>query len=174
MKYHLLSLVVSSVLLISLMGCEDNSMNNPVSGTSVDKVQPPGVNTLSGKIMLDHRVGDPVRINNYYQLTGNISYTQELFSVNNPNQDIVPGYNINLDIQVDAILKDYLSNLEPNSWEIKAESNDRFYINAAGSYTLIKAYPVVGTKDRLELVFTFIVTTDGMKLEGVILSSPVV
>jgi len=172
MKNILLAFVVSSVLLF-LIGCEDSSMNNPVSAESLNKkVEPPGVSILHESIILEHKLIDPVKVNNYYLLSGKINYSQELILKNLPS--IAPGYEINLDISVDASLKDMLSSLEPNSWRIKSESVDRFFLSKDGSYTLIKTYPIDGLLDRIELNCIFTVNSQGLKLVSVDLRSPVV
>ena len=172
MKNILLAFVVSSVLLF-LIGCEDSSMNNPVSAESLNKkVELPGVCILRESIILEHKLIDPVKVNNYYLLSGKINYSQELILNNLPI--ITPGYEINLDISVDASLKDMLSSLEPNSWRIKSESVDRFFLNKDGSYTLIKTYPIDGMLDRIELNCIFTVNSQGLKLVSVDLRSLVV
>jgi hypothetical protein len=172
MKNILLALVVSSALLVLLIGCEDNSINDPVSAESFNKVGPPNRNTLRGSINLEHKLVDPVRVHNYYLLCGKINYSQ-LLILKSP-QDIALGYDVNLDISVDITLKDILSSLEPSIGKIKSESEDRFYLNANGSYILVKSYPIKSLPDRIELVCTFAVTTEGLKLESVVLNSPVV
>ena len=172
MKNILLSLAVSSVLLVLLIGCEDSSLNNSVSDESLNKTGPPNGNTLSGTIILDHKLVDPVTVNNYYILSGKINYTQVLV-VKSP-QAIEAGYDVNLDISVDATLKDILSNREPNIGKITSESDDRFYLDVNGRYILVKSYPVDGMTDMIELVCTFAITAEGLKLESVVLSSPVV
>ena len=170
MKNILLAFVVSSVLL--LIGCEDSSINNPVSTESSNQVGKPNDNTLRGSITLEHKLGDPVRRNDYYLLSGKINYTQVL-NRRSP-QAIAAGYDVYLNISVDATLKDILSNLEPNIGEIKSESEDRFYLNTNGNYILVKSYQINGLPERIELVCTFAVTAEGLKLESVVLYSAVV
>jgi len=171
MKNILLAFVVSSVLLF-LIGCEDSSMNNPVSAELSNHVGKPNNNTLRGSITLEHKLGDPVRRSDYYLLSGKINYTQVL-NRRSP-QTVAAGYDVYLNISVDATLKDILSNLEPNIGEIKSESEDRFFLNTNGNYILVKSYQVNGLPERIELICTFAVTAEGMKLESVVLNSPVV
>jgi hypothetical protein len=171
MKNYLLALVVTSSLLLSLIGCQDNSINNPVSSESTNKASPPGVNILRGSIILEHKLVDLVRINNYYFVSG------KLITLKNQNENLsatMPGYDVKLNISLDAILKEIFTNLDPNSWNIRSNSVDHFYLNTRGSYTLVKIYPIDGAPNRIELVCTFEATTQGLKLESVVLSSPVV
>jgi hypothetical protein len=173
MKKILLASVVSSVLLVLLISCEDNSINNPVSAELLNKkAGPPAVNILRGSIILERKLIDPVRVNNYHLLSGKISYSQELI-LNTPPV-IEPGYDVNLDILMDATIKDSLSSIKPNSWKIKYESVDRFFLNRDGSYTLIKNYPIDGMVDRIEMDCIFAVSSQGLKLVSVDLRSPVV
>jgi hypothetical protein len=173
MKNILLAIVVSSVLLVLLISCEDNSINNPISAELLNKkFGPPAVNILHGSIVLERKLIDPVRVNNYYLLSGKISYSQELILKTPPA--IEPGYDVNLDILMDATIKDSLSSIKPNSWKIKSESVDRFFLNRDGSYTLIKTYPIDGMVDRIELDCIFAVSSQGLKLVSVDLRSPVV
>jgi hypothetical protein len=173
MKNILLSLVVFSVLLLLLVGCEDNSINNPVSAESFNKAGPLSGNTLNGSIILEHKLAGLGTVNKYYLLSGKIYYSQELI-IKNP-QAIVLGYDVKLDISVDAVLKDISApSGEQNAWRILSKSEDLVFVAANGSYVLVKSYPVLGRTDEMELVCTFAITTRGLKLENVVLSSPVV
>lgn len=173
MKNIVLSLVVSSVLLLLIVGCEDNSINNPISAESFNKAEPNSGITLHGSIILDRRLEVPGTIKKYYLLRGKINYSQELI-INSP-QAIVPGYDVKLDISIDAILKDIsVPSGEQNTWKILAESKEITFVALNGSSILVKSYPVLGRTDKMELVCTFVITTQGLKLESVVLSSSVV
>jgi hypothetical protein len=173
MKNIVLSLVVSSVLLLLVVGCEDNSINNPISVESFNKAEPNSGITLHGSIILDHRLEVPGTIKKYYLLSGTIRYSQELIINNFPAKE--PGHNVLLDISIEALLKDVsASNGEQNTWKILAESKELTFVALNGSTILVKSYPVLGRTDEMELVCTFAITTQGLKLESVVLSSPVV
>ena len=172
MKNILFSLVISSIMLL-LVSCEENSVNNPVSTESVDKVGPHSEKTLRGSITLNHNLEAPGTIKKYLHLSGKIYYSQQLIITDRP--DIAPGYDVELDISVDAILKDVNAvNGEQNTWKILAKSEDITFVAINGSSILVKSYPVLGRTDELQLVCTFEITTQGMELKSVALSSPVV
>jgi hypothetical protein len=173
MKRSIVNLIVSLFLLLVLFGCEDNSINSPVSNEKVNKADPLGINNLEGTIILDQKLIDPINVNNYYLLKGKINFSRELTFIQS-SMAVTPIYEVRLDIYVDATLRDYLSNLEPNTWNIKSESHDRFNLNENGNYTLVKTYPIDGMPDMIELDCTFSVTTEGIKLDEVFLRSPVV
>lgn len=168
MKNHIISLVASFALLISLMGCQDNFRNNPVSSKAFEKVGPTSAEPLQGSITLANRLVDPIKVNNYYLLNGKIKYSQELFIKTGATE---PKYEVRLDVAVDAVLTD---NLEPKQWDINAKSKDRFYLDVKGSRTLVKSYPINGTTDLFTLVCKFEVDSKGLKLANVKLNSPVV
>jgi hypothetical protein len=48
-------------------------MNNPVSNDLINKAGPPSGKTLRGSIILEHKLVDPVRMNNYFLLSGKIN-----------------------------------------------------------------------------------------------------
>ena len=173
MKNHLVFLIFFSIVFISLFGCEDNSINNPVSTDAVNKTEPFGINTLHGTIILDHKLVDPVEVSNYYLLNGHLNYSQRLEFIQSPKL-VEPSYQVTLDISIDAKIKSMFSNTDPNTWDLRAESTDRLTLTESGNYILVKSYPIDSMPYLIELVCTFTVTTDGLKLDSVNLRSPVV
>jgi len=165
MKKIFLALVISTVLL--LMGCENNSINDPNSADTVGKNEfSSGGITHRGSIPLDRMLMLPGRGNDYYQLKGTINYTSEL--IKQYPDATNEKFNVKLDISVNAQLSDIYS----KSWSISSYSDDLLYIAQEGVYVLEKTYPVIGRKDNLRLVCRFIITTDGVGLDNVELKVP--
>ncbi len=174
MKKLLLSIASLSFLLL-LIGCQDNSITDPYSGGSLNKSNLTHSNKFEGVITLDQKLADPDRINDYFLLRGNIKFAEYLFD--NPLIDSAPqltaaGLNEKLDISVDAVLRGILSSSADQSvLKVDSKSDDIVFVNTNGTDTLVKSYPVIGRKDKLELVLTFAVTENGIKLKDAILIS---
>ena len=173
MKHHLVNLVLSSIVFFALVGCEENSLNNPVPNEGVNKGDPLGGNTSSGTIILDQKLTDPVTVNNYYLLNGRINYSLQLTSIQNP-MAVSPEYGAELHINLDAELRDELSVLQPNIWAVKSQSLERFILTENGGYTIIKTYRVAGMPGMIELNCAFTITTKGVMLDEVFLRSLIV
>jgi hypothetical protein len=174
MKKLFLLIAIFSVLLI-LIGCQDNSITDPFSSGSLKKDNLIHANSFEGSITLDQKLADPDRINEYFLLSGKIKYAETVF--NNNFQDKTPqltaaGQEENLDISVDATLTSLgVFNSDKGVFRIDSKSDDIVFIHANGTDTLVKTYPVLGRKDKLELVVTFDVTENGLKLKDAILTS---
>lgn len=174
MKKLLLSIASLSFLLL-LIGCQDNSITDPYSSRSLNKSNLMHSNKFEGVITLDQKLADPDRINDYFLLRGNIKFAEYLFD--NPLIDSAPqltaaGLNEKLDISVDAVLRGILSSSADQSvLKVDSKSDDIVFVNTNGTDTLVKSYPVIGRKDKLELVLTFAVTENGIKLKDAILIS---
>ena len=169
MKKIFLALVISTVLF--LMGCENNSLTDPNSADTVGKNELSNGKTTRGSIPLDRILVVPGLGNDYYQIKGNINYTHELIK---QDPSLTPErYDVKLDISVNAQLTDiYSSDPKNNSWTISSDSKDLVYVSREGIYVLYRSYPVIGRNDKLQLVCTFIVTTDGVGLDNVELKVP--
>lgn len=169
MKKIFLSVVISSVLL--LIGCKENSMTNPVSSYGTNTVNKTDTNIKTGSITLDRILELPGLGNTYYQINGIIKYGEELFpqylDPKTSNSDI------KLDISIDAkLINPELPGQENSVMSILEESVNQIYVSEEGIYLLKETYPVQGTTDRLELVCTYIVTTNGVGLNSIELKIP--
>ena len=158
MKKLLISLVVFSVLLI--IGCQENSITDPISPKSVSKNENPNANVIKGSIPLEGILGSG--FNSYLTINGSIDYVHEKVFVNvSPTQR----YSISLKLSVNAVLTD--PNLHANNtWTISDKSKDIFYVSEDGIYLLEKSFPVLGRADGMVLVCRFLVTTDGVRLDA--------
>ena len=169
MKKIFLALVISSVLF--LMGCEKSSINDPNSANTVTKNELSNGTIIRGSLPLDRMLVIYGLGNDYYQIKGTINYTHELIK-QNPVQS-AERFDVKLDISINAQLSDiYSSDPKNKSWTISSDSEDLVYVSQEGIYVLYRSYPVIGRKDNLQLVCTFIVTTDGVGLDNVELKVP--
>ncbi|HSD64719.1 MAG TPA: hypothetical protein VLB50_13030 [Ignavibacteriaceae bacterium] len=177
MKKVIFSLFISSVLF--LVGCQENSMTNPVSSDLVNKASLTHETTLRGTITLDQRLANPViKGNPDYIVNGKINYTESISPQNGPQITAVasttaPRIDVGLDISVDATVKGVSSTKAgQNEWKIFSDSKDQVFVNEDVGTVLVKSYPLPGRTDNLELVCTFTVTAKGIRLDSVILNSP--
>ena len=156
MKKLFLSFVVFSVLL--LIGCQENSITDPVSSQTVNKDQ--NTEIIRGSIPLSGLLANPGGgFNSFLEVDGQINYTHEKVYVNVPP---LPRYDISLKLDVNATLTDPQSPRQ-NYLTISSKSEDVFHISQEGMYVLEKAFPVQG-EDGMVLVCRFLVTTDGVAL----------
>ena len=172
MKKILFSAVIFSFLLL-LIGCQDHSMNNPVSSQPLNKTSLSNGKTVEGVIPLNYKLIDPFRSDIEYKLSGDIDYTEvpinplpsETSAVNEDN--LTESVIANLKIISSADIKN-------NTWKISDESDDVVKFSSDNADVLIKSYPIIGMANRKDLVCKFDVSQDGEELVSVFLSSPVV
>ena len=172
MKKILFSAVIFSFLLL-LIGCQDHSMNNPVSSQPLNKTSLSNGKTVEGVIPLNYKLIDPFRSDIEYKLSGDIDYTEvpinplpsETSAVNEDN--LTESVIANLKIISSADIKN-------NTWKISDESDDVVKFSSDNADVLIKSYPIIGMANRMDLVCKFDVSQDGEELVSVFLSSPVV
>jgi len=161
MKNLLLTLVAFSVLL--LIGCQENSITDPITTESVNKDQISTGTLTSGTIPLEGILVVPGLGQTYYSIEGVINYTHELVLLD-PIPP-APQYYVQLNLSVNADLNN-VSTTERNSLSIASESEDVFYVSEEGMYLLEKSFVILGSNDGLALVCRFLVTTDGIGLNS--------
>lgn len=160
-------------LVLLLIGCNENSASNPVSPDTINK-SASGLGTEHrGDIYLDQKLQSPDVLGDYFQLNGDINYTEE--TLGQIPQSSIAGLDEKLDISIEATLTDISVNTtKPVIWKISSESGDLVTLPQNGSNELVKTYLVPGRTDKLELVCTFTVTLDGLKLKNAVLQSAMV
>jgi len=159
MKNLFLTIAFFSVLL--LVGCQENSITDPITTESVNKDQISAGTLTSGTIPLQGIVVLPGLGQTYYSIEGVINYTHKLVLLD-PIPP-APQYYVDLNLSVSADLNNE-SQTERNTLSISSESEDVFYVSEEGIYILEKSYPILGSNDGLALVCRFLVTTDGIGL----------
>lgn len=161
MKNLLLILFACSVLL--LIGCQENSITDPVLSSSVQKNQ---ISVTTGSISLDGILKVPDEFNSYYDLSGTIAYTEEL--IQDPKVPAVQQTQVSVTLSVDA---DMVHSAPPYSkWKVSTISRGDLYISSDGDEFLEKHFYVEGRNDGLTLVCQFLVTESSVKLESRFLS----
>jgi hypothetical protein len=166
MKNLLLTLVTFSVLL--LIGCQENSITNPIQDTELQKTGNPLAHT--GTIDIEGMLQDPHPVmNSYYIIDGKIQYNHSLKFLNPSLSN--PQYLINLNLTVSVNFTYLCTVSEPQSDEVSAgtifiETNDNFYVSEEGIYLLEKTFSIQGRDDGMVLKCRFLVTTDGIGLNA--------
>ena len=157
----LFSLIVFSVVFV--IGCQENSITDPVSTESINKSQIREGIFSRGTIPLEGILVQPGGFNSNLSIKGQIEFTHKLVI---PDQDSSePPYNVSLNLSVNAILTN--SELPIGfKWHISENTRDNFYVSEDGIYILEKSFPVLDRKDGLVLVCRFLVTTDGIGLNA--------
>lgn len=165
MKNLLFTLVSFSVLVF--IGCQENSITDPVQDTGLQKTDDPSV--TSGTITLEGLLEIPNQPNSYLNINGQMGYVHkiELLDPIPPT----PQYYISLSLSVNADLIDPFSPTDP-VWEITSRSEDMIYVSEEGIYLLEKSYSIKGREDGLLLLCRFLVTTDGIGLNEMFLVVP--
>jgi len=158
MKKLLYSLVVFSVLFI--IGCQENSITDPVSTESINKNQTTGETFTSGVIPLEDLLIIPGGFQSYYTIKGQINFTHELFWLDPAPP--APQYYVALNLSVKVNLTDE----SHNTFRISTTSEDNIYVSKDGTYLLEKSFPVLGRNDGMILVCRFLVTTVGVGLNA--------
>jgi hypothetical protein len=167
MKNLLLTIVAFSVLL--LIGCQENSITDPIQNSELQKTDNPSV--LTGTIALEGMLQDPHPVmNSYYIINGEIQYEHTLQYLDPipPN----PQYTVSLNLSVSANFMYLCTACEPQSDQVSVgtlltETNDNFYVSEEGIYLLEKTFAIQGRDDGMVLVCRFMVTTDGIGLNEI-------
>jgi len=169
MKKIAFSLAFFSILLIS---CNDNSSTDPISPNPVNKNSETVVSSFKGSIPIDKLLIFPGTTEKYYHIKGKIDYNGEFTGII-PNQ-ITNIDDIKLEIFINALLAedDISTNIpDPNYWRVSSESQDRFYVGPEGKKVFEKVYYARRGNDKMQLVCTFIATTNSLSLDDVTLKS---
>ena len=160
-----LTVVVFSVLL--LIGCQENSITDPIQDEGLQKTDDPsahqGIFELEGILVV------PGAFQSYYSIQGQINYTHELVLLD--PQPPAPQYYVSLSLNVNANLRDPSSPTDP-LWGITGRSEDIIYVSEEGIYLLEKYYTIQGREDGMLLMCRFLVTTDGVGLNEMWLVIP--
>ena len=156
MKQLLISLVVFTVLFV--IGCQENSITDPVLIESINKTQTTSPNVIRGSIPLEGILVVHGGFQTYYDIEGQINYTHEFFLLDPVPP--APQYYINLNLSVRATLTDE----GHNAFRISSRSEDIVYDSGDRTYILQKSFPVLGRNDGMVLVCRFLITTDSIEL----------
>ena len=165
MKKLFLTTVVFSVLFI--IGCQENSITDPVTVELTNKVQPGP--THQGTITLERMLTNPYPVmNSYYMVNGAIEFEHSLEVLN--TVPAVQQYSASIKLAISAGLT-YLctvcgeNNDEPPAGFISSQSNDTVTFAENDRYILEKSYQIQGREDGMVLVCRFFITTKDVRLD---------
>jgi hypothetical protein len=169
MKILFVSLVVATVLFV--LGCQENSITDPLANKPIEKVQPGTSNTyIHGFIHLNGALNDPYPIgNSFYMISGQIEYEQRTVYVD----PMLPTSqrHASLYLTTDAEFK-YQCTVCPPSEEddlagfISDVSEELVPIGGNYVSLLEKTYTIQGRDDGMILKVRFLVTSGGVELSA--------
>ncbi|RKY90161.1 MAG: hypothetical protein DRQ01_09630 [Ignavibacteriae bacterium] len=162
MKKFLLTLV--SLFFLFTIGCQENSLIEPLTSEVAEKENFQEDTYLHGFIKLDGMLADPSRpFNCCLEIRGEIEYEHRIIYLD-PDQPSSQYY-VSLNLAIEAELLDpYSPTTTP--WVINEISTDKIDVQPEQVQSLIKYFRVQGRDDTMFLVCKFIVTTDYVTLDG--------
>ena len=152
-----------SFFLLLVIGCQDNSITDPVMTESNSSSPKTSLDITRGYFPLEGILVAPGMTNNYFSITGRIDYTHQLFYLD-PIPS-APQFFVKVHFNVSAVITD-LNFRTRKSWTIKAQSDDNVYVSEEGIFILEKTFPINNRKDQMVLKCKFIVTTSGVQLDA--------
>lgn len=161
-----LLLTFAAFLVLLLIGCQENSITDPIQDTGLQKNDDPSVTT--GTILLDGTLQDPHPImNSYYVITGEIQYQHRIQYLDPIPPS--PQYTVLVNLSASADLNYLCTVCSPPSdsasvGTISIKTSDNIYVSEEGIYLLEKTFPIQGGNHGMVLVCRFMVTTDGVGL----------
>jgi hypothetical protein len=175
MKKLFLTLVTFSILFV--VGCQENSITDPLTVEPTNKVQQPDPSN-QGTITLERMLTDPYPVmNSYFLLNGAIDYEHTLLYL-----DPIPPngqYVVSLNLSVTADLTYFCTvcsppNADTLAGSISYESNDEIFLSVWEDdiFLLEKSFPIQGREDGMVLRCNFHVTTNGIELNEMWLELP--
>lgn len=173
MKQLLFSLVFFSVLLV--IGCQENSITDPVSTESINKDQNPGP-YLHDFISLAQMLSDPHPIgNSYYIISGQIEYELRMIYVD-PMLPTAMRY-ASLNLKTTAEFRYLCTVCSPPGTEqivgFISDVSEEFVPLGGNCVSLLeKTFVIQGREDGMVLKCRFLVTTGGVELSAMWLSLP--
>jgi hypothetical protein len=175
MKNLFVSLVAASVLLV--IGCQENSITDPIAAEPVNKVQDETPDTyFHGIISLEGVLSDPHHIgNSFYRISGQLEYDYRIFYMD-PIPPVAQRYaslyfEANADLQYFCTVCQY-SELDNLAGYISEVSED--YVALGGNYVTLleKTFTIQGRDDKMVLKARFLVTNNRVELSAMWLALP--
>jgi len=162
MKKLFLTLV--SCFVLFALGCQENSITEPLSPevTEKDGFQENSYN--HGFIKLDGMLVDPSRpLNCCLEIRGEIEYEHRQVFLDYKQQS--SSYYVLLKLSIKAEIFDpYLPGTP--AWPVKEISIDKIDVQPERVQSLIKYFRVQGREDVMYLACKFIITTEDIRLDG--------
>lgn len=175
MKNIFVALSVVSVLFV--IGCQENTITDPVANEPVDKIQPQSPDTyVHGFIDLKGALNDPYPAgNSFYLINGQIEYELRTIYVD----PMLPGSQryLSLYFTTTADFR-HLCTVCPPSEEDKisgyiSDVSENFVLLGGSNVSLLeKSYTIQDRDDRMTLKIRFLVTTSSIELTAMWLALP--
>jgi len=173
MKKLFLAIVTFSVLFV--IGCQENSITDPVTNEPTSKVQQTDP-SHKGTIPLERILTNPYPvINSYFTINGAIEYEHTLVI----REPVPPETYVSLNLSVSADLTYFCTVCSPPDEDalvgiISSESSDEVFISMWEDelFLLEKSFPIQGREDGMVLKCTFQVTANGVELNEMWLVLP--
>jgi hypothetical protein len=175
MKNLFVSLVAIFVLFV--IGCQENSITDPIANEPVDKVQTGTPDTYRhGIIPLESALRDPYPVgNSFYRISGQIEYDFRTFYAD-PMPPAHQRY-ASLHFEVNADLKYFCTVCSPSQNDDLAgfiSEVSEAYVPLGGNFTslLEKTFSIQGREDGMVLNVRFLVTNGSVELSAMWLALP--
>jgi hypothetical protein len=152
-------IILAAFSLVLIMGCHENSINEPVDALSVTKDNLVLINTI--KICCE--IQDPK--SGMCNLSGCVNYVHQVL---NWTQNPKGLYKILLSLQMDSKLCDKLG-LVHLEWRAEGRSDDILYVSEEGILLVEKCYSITNRSDVVLLV-QYLVTTNGVGISEISLA----
>ncbi len=172
MKKLFLTIVTFSILF--LIGCQENSVTDPVTNEPTNKVQQDP--SHQGTLTFERLLTDPYPVmNSYYLINGEIEYD---FSLDDHNKFAsVQQHTVSLNLTMSAEFTYLCTVCNDNNGEIlvgyiNSLSNDTIVLAGNNRYILEKSYLITGREDGMVLICRVIVTTEDVSLAEIFLVLP--
>jgi len=163
-------LISVSCFILYAIGCQENSLIEPLTSEVTKKDGYQEDTYLHGFIKLDGMLADPSRpFNCYLQISGEIEYEHKLIYIG-PIQP-ASQYYVSLKLAIEAELINPYSQTD-HTWTISEISKDRIDVQIGQVQSLIKYFRVQDRDDVMYLVCKFIVATDDVILDRMWLKVP--
>jgi len=161
--------VFALFLALFMLGCQENSITDPVLAGSGDKTNTASPAITSGTIPLEGMLKVPGELNSYFSIKGSVDFTEQVSApVANASTS---GYDIKISLSASGTINNSAATVQPHSlehnlWYFSANSKDELFASVDGKYSLEKIYQIKGRTDGLVLVCKFFVTTNSVELGG--------
>ena len=169
MKSSIFSFVVF-IILLSITGCQDNSITNPLSSSRVNKSTiSSGLNNQSN-IILDQKISNPERVDDVFLLKGQIQYNFVQIDANS-NASFSPVDEV-VDLSINGVLIDQgASTGNADQLTINSKSEKLISLSPGNRTDFQEVYNVNGSHDDLQLICNFELNDNGLRLNSASLTS---
>lgn len=175
MKNLIISLAAASVLFV--IGCQENSITDPIANDSSNKVQAATPDTyFHGVIPLEGVLCDPYPIgNSFYRITGQVEYDFRILYMD-PIPPAPQRY-ASLYFETNADLRYFCTVCSPSELDelsgfIAEVSEDFVPLGGNFASLLEKTFTIQGREDGMVLKVRFAVTNDRIELSAMWLALP--